>query len=72
MCRETGYSGRLAIFDVLKMDGDIKDNVFCLDNISPEKLRDMAAAKIKSKLHKEAMKLVLQGVTSYNEVKNID
>jgi type II secretory ATPase GspE/PulE/Tfp pilus assembly ATPase PilB-like protein len=54
------------------MDGDIKDNVFCLDNISPEKLRDMAAAKIKSKLHKEAMKLVLQGVTSYNEVKNID
>ena len=71
-CRETGYSGRVAIFDVLKMEGDIKTNVFCLENISPDQLRQIAGDRIKSKLHKEAMKLVLQGVTSYNEVKNID
>ncbi len=71
-CHGTGYLGRVAIFDVLKMEGDIKTNVFCMENITPDQLRQIAGDRIKSKLHKEAMKLVLQGITAYSEVKNID
>lgn len=70
-CRQTGYSGREAIFDVLRMDEDLKSDISCLENVSPEKLRQIASEKIKCRLHKESMKKVLQGVTSYSEVKGI-
>jgi type II secretory ATPase GspE/PulE/Tfp pilus assembly ATPase PilB-like protein len=70
-CRGTGYQGRVAIFDVLRMDDDIKTSVSCMENVSPEQLRQIASEKIKSRLHKAAMKKVLKGQTSYSEVKAI-
>ncbi|MFI4910644.1 MAG: GspE/PulE family protein [Sedimentisphaeraceae bacterium JB056] len=70
-CRNTGYSGRVAIFDVLKITEDVKANITCLEHVSPDQLRDIASKNIKSRLHKEAMKKVLRGITSYNEVKGI-
>lgn len=70
-CRNTGYSGRIAVFDVLKIDQEIKNDVFCLENVSAEQMRRIAGEKIKSRLHKEAMKVVLMGLTSYTEVKSI-
>jgi type II secretory ATPase GspE/PulE/Tfp pilus assembly ATPase PilB-like protein len=70
-CRHTGYSGRVAVFDILKMDDELKASVSCMENVSPEKLREIASEKIKSRLQKEAMKKVLKGITSYQEAKSI-
>jgi len=70
-CRFTGYSGRIGIFDILIMDEELKSGVFSLENVSLDKFREIVSAKVKPKLHKEAMKLVLKGITSYNEVSDI-
>ena len=70
-CRFSGYSGRIGIFDILIMDEELKGGVFSLENVSLDKFREIVSAKVKPKLHKEAMKLVLKGITSYSEVSDI-
>lgn len=69
-CGNTGYRGRIGVFDVLSLDADLKQRIFA-DNISAGNIKEVGERIIKPKLRKEAMKKVFEGVTSFNEVKSV-
>ncbi len=68
-CSDTGYKGRIGVFDIMVIDEEIKRK------ISESKITIASSAKddeqMKSNLHKQAMKLVISGVTSLDEIKKI-
>jgi type II secretory ATPase GspE/PulE/Tfp pilus assembly ATPase PilB-like protein len=68
-CSDTGYKGRIGVFDVMVIDNDIKRK------ISEGKITVASSAKddeqMKSNLHKQAMRLVIAGTTSLDEIKRI-
>ena len=68
-CGGTGYKGRIAIFDVLRLSDALKNNIADMATISRETLVSTAGRELKSKLKKEAMKKVITGQTCFKEVK---
>jgi general secretion pathway protein E len=70
-CRDTGYDGRVAIFDVLKMNEDIRKTLFSGPINSIEECRELGSGIIKSRLRKEALKAVVSGLTSLDEIKSV-
>jgi general secretion pathway protein E len=69
-CNETGYYGRMAIFDILVFDSvlkaDIMNNQLFLNDLKKEGER-----KGKSNLQKEALRKVVTGVTSLEELRRV-
>jgi type II secretory ATPase GspE/PulE/Tfp pilus assembly ATPase PilB-like protein len=68
-CGGTGYKGRIGVFDIMVIDDEVKRK------ISESKITVASSVKddeqMKNNLHKQAMKLVIAGVTSLEEIKRI-
>ena len=68
-CRFTGYSGRTAIAELMMIDPDLRDMI---NNASPEQvIRDHARNHGMKTLREAALKKVLDGVTSIEEMLSI-
>ena len=68
-CRHQGYSGRLAIMELLKMDADLDDLV--AGRASIRDLKQTALDKGFRPLAADGMRRALQGVTSLEEVTRV-
>ncbi|HWU85027.1 MAG TPA: GspE/PulE family protein, partial [Rhodocyclaceae bacterium] len=65
-CGHRGYRGRLAIMEVLRMDGDIDELIAC--RATAREIRNAANAKGFRSLAEDAVRRVLEGSTSIEEV----
>lgn len=69
-CKDTGYYGRAAILDILVLSAEIKDSIAC----NPEFIRDLRKTgeqKGKGNLKKQALRMVVSGITSFDELKRV-
>jgi general secretion pathway protein E/type IV pilus assembly protein PilB len=65
-CHYRGYRGRLAIMEVLRMDGDIDELI--ARRATAREFRNAANAKGFRSLAEDAVRRVLEGVTSIEEI----
>jgi general secretion pathway protein E len=65
-CRGTGYLGRTGIFEVMEMTDKIRDEM--QEEASPIKLKRIAQGQGMHTLRENAIKKLLQGVTTVDEV----
>ncbi|MGD9109524.1 MAG: GspE/PulE family protein [Phycisphaerales bacterium] len=70
MCRSTGYSGRIGIFDVMVVDDEIKNNILS-NQLAIAQLRKEGDKRGKSNLQKEGIRTVVTGVTSVEELRRV-
>jgi len=69
-CDGTGYYGRIAIYDILVLDKALKTSI--ANNTLPiEQLRKEGDKRGKSNLQKQGLKLVVSGITSIDELKQV-
>ena len=68
-CQGTGYKGRLGIFELMEMDGELRDMAF--HRTATNKIRDQAIASGMRTLMQDGVRKVLQGVTTIDEVLRI-
>jgi len=66
-CSGTGFKGRIAVYEILPLDDDIR-KVVASDNFSEVMLREVASGKGMLSLRQEALRKVLEGVTTVEEV----
>ncbi len=69
ICRHQGYSGRLAIMELLKMDNDLDDLI--AHRASIRELKQAAQDRGFRPLAADGIRRVLQGVTSLSEVARV-
>ena len=69
-CNETGYYGRIAIFDPLVVDNNLKTNI-ANQTLSVEQLRKDGDQRGRSNLRKQGLKLVVSGITSIQELNRV-
>ena len=69
-CRETGYYGRIAIFDILNLDSELKSNI-ANNKLSITQLKTEGDKKGRSNLRKQGLKAVVSGITSLEELKRV-
>lgn len=68
-CRGTGYLGRIAIFEVMEITEKIRA---AIDNrMTPAKIKEIARTEGFTTLRQNAIKILLQGVTSFDEIVRI-
>jgi len=68
-CNNTGYRGRLGIFEVLSVDDEIEK--FLLDNPSIAALKEKAIENGMISLYQDGLIKVLEGLTTLKEVRKI-
>ena len=66
-CSGTGFKGRVAVYEILLFDDDIRKMV-ASDKFSEIALREVASEKGMLTLRQEALRKVLEGVTTVEEV----
>ncbi|MCK5187939.1 MAG: Flp pilus assembly complex ATPase component TadA, partial [Deltaproteobacteria bacterium] len=66
-CSGTGFKGRVAVYEILSFDDDIR-KIVASDNFSEITLREVASEKGMLTLRQEALRKVLEGVTTIEEV----
>jgi type IV pilus assembly protein PilB len=66
LCDHQGYSGRIAVMELLKMDEDLDELV--ARRATAREIRTLALAKGFRPLAEDAIQRVLEGVTSLDEV----
>ena len=66
-CKQTGYAGRVALFEVLEMDRDLRRLV--LDGVHEDGIRRHAVANGFTTLRRVGLHKVLEGVTTIDEVR---
>ncbi|MHC4636021.1 MAG: GspE/PulE family protein [Planctomycetota bacterium] len=69
-CHDTGYRGRIAVFDMLPITSELKTSISQNDMLISE-LRKNGDRKGKSNLQKQALKKVVSGITSFEELKRV-
>ena len=69
-CRGTGYRGRMAIFDIMNIDDELKARIADSD-LSIANLRKDGDKVGISNLRKQGLKLILSGITSLKELKRV-
>jgi general secretion pathway protein E len=69
-CNETGYYGRIAIFDPLVVDNNLKTNI-ANQTLSVEQLKKDGDRRGRSNLRKQGLKLVVSGITSIQELNRV-
>jgi type IV pilus assembly protein PilB len=69
LCHQMGYSGRIAIMELLKMDSDLDELV--VRRASTRSLKRAALEKGFRPLAAEGMRCVLQGITALTEVMRV-
>ena len=65
-CNKTGYRGRLAIFEIMKITSGIRELIF--QNSSSVEIRERAIEEGMSTLYQDGLSKVIKGVTSLEEV----
>ena len=65
-CVDTGYKGRIPIFEMLEIDGRIRDAI--LHSPTTTSLREAVTDELFSPIRRSALNLVVSGVTSFEEV----
>jgi len=68
-CRDTGYSGRIGVFELLRTDPMIQR--MCAESKSSVQIRDYALSAGMTTLRSSGWEQVLAGVTSIEEVVRI-
>ena len=68
-CRDTGYSGRIGVFELLRTDAMIQR--MCSENRSSVEIRDYALKNGMTTLRSSGWEQVLAGVTSIDEILRI-
>jgi len=68
-CRETGYSGRTGIFELLRSDDTIRR--MCVNNATSDQIRQHARSRGMVTLRESGWAKACAGVTSVDEVKRI-
>ncbi len=69
-CDNTGYSGRIGIFDIMPMTAKLK-SIITDPNLSMTDLENNGNAKSKSTLRREGLAKVAAGITTLEEVKRV-
>jgi type II secretory ATPase GspE/PulE/Tfp pilus assembly ATPase PilB-like protein len=69
-CRGTGYRGRTAILDVMRLDEDVKANL-ANERLSLGSLKKQGDSEGRSTLRKEGLRKVLSGMTTLDEVQRV-
>lgn len=65
-CRGTGYKGRTAVFEVMDVSDKIKANL--KENVPLSAFQDMAKSEGMLTLRESAVRKMLEGITTYEEV----
>ncbi len=65
-CNKTGYRGRLAIFEIMKITSGIRELIF--QNKSSVEIRERAIEEGMNTLYQDGLSKVLKGITSLEEV----
>ncbi|WP_010237294.1 GspE/PulE family protein [Clostridium arbusti] len=68
-CNDTGYIGRMAIFEIMKVDDTIKN--FIYEEKSTEDLRACSIKNGMMTLRENSLELIKKGITTVDEYKNI-
>ena len=68
-CKNTGYKGRLGIFEMMEMDTELRDMAF--HKVATNRLRDQAIASGMRTLMQDGLRKILRGITSIDEVLRI-
>jgi len=68
-CNNTGYKGRIAVYEMFKIDSDVEKLVTSYPSISD--LRDLARKKGLSTMQEDALLRVLEGTTTIDESERI-
>jgi type IV pilus assembly protein PilB len=68
-CNETGYRGRLGIFEMMEMNAELQNLAF--SHAPTNKIRDAAMNSGMTDLRRDGIRKVLRGVTTIEEVKRI-
>ncbi len=66
VCGDTGYSGRIGIFEVLEMAGNIKDMV--IRQASSDEIMKTAQENNMTTMFEDGMEKVFNGITTFEEV----
>ncbi|MDD5134597.1 MAG: GspE/PulE family protein [Phycisphaerae bacterium] len=69
-CGNTGYKGRIGIFDIMVVDEVVKAQILS-PSFSVSSFKNSGDEQYKTNLRKQAMKLALSGTTSLEEVKRV-
>ncbi|WP_294392301.1 GspE/PulE family protein [uncultured Clostridium sp.] len=68
-CNETGYSGRIGVYEVMEMTRKHREAIN--EGVSSDKLRDISIESGMTTLEMECRKLVLSGITTVEELSTI-
>lgn len=68
-CNQTGYKGRIAVHEILVVTKELRDMI--ANNATVNEMKEFAIEHEMSTLKMECIRLVRQGVTSFNEVMDI-
>lgn len=65
-CNNTGYKGRVGLFEFMILDDDIRDLI--MNNANADKIRDVACTKGMTTLRDSGMNFVYDGTTTLEEI----
>lgn len=65
VCGNTGYKGRIAVFEILSVDRAVRDLIY--EHESVEKISQAARAGGMTSIKEECIRLVREGVTTFDE-----
>ncbi len=68
-CNQTGYKGRIGIFELMEMDSELREMAF--HKAPTNRIRDQAVASGMRTLKQDGIRKVLQGITTIEEVLRI-
>ena len=68
-CNNTGYAGRIAVYEIMEVSPKIKDMI--VDGARTSDIKEAAIANGMHTLHRSAAELVLRGVTTIPEMRKV-
>lgn len=68
-CQKTGYKGRIAVFEMMLLDSQIRELIFA--NATTAEIRKVAISKGMKTLYQDAIRKVLQGYSTFDEVARV-
>ncbi len=68
-CKETGYKGRVSLFELLRVTDEIKELI--IKGISPTAIRKKAEKEGMKELREDGIAKILQGITTIEEVTRV-
>jgi type II secretory ATPase GspE/PulE/Tfp pilus assembly ATPase PilB-like protein len=69
LCNNTGHKGRIAIYEILEIDKNIRNLI--IDATNSDLIREVAVKNGMSTLFNEVQKRVISGITSYEEMMRV-